>query len=68
MAGLDIETQAFIDDVSGFCTKHGFTDSAFGRAALGDPNFMREVRNGGRSPSLGTVAKVRRFMQQYGGA
>lgn len=47
--------------VFAFIAKQNMTDSGFGRAALGDPNFVRDLRRG-RSPGERTVLKVDKFM------
>ena len=56
----------FPERVEAFIKMWGYTDSEFGRRALGDPNFILELRRSGRSPTLRTVQKIEEFMK--GGA
>jgi hypothetical protein len=57
ISSLLAEIQAFRDKV-------GLSPTQFGRLATNDGNFIRAIRMG-RTPSLGTIAKVRRFMKTY---
>lgn len=43
---------------------HGLSERRFGELALNDKNLISDLR-GGRSPSLNTVEKLRRFMATY---
>jgi hypothetical protein len=52
----------FLEQVEVFLSQWGYTDSEFGRAAMGDPNFLTLLRKGERSPTLRTVDRVREFM------
>lgn len=58
--------QTFTERVETFMKMWGYTDSEFGRRALGDPNFILELRRAGRSPTLRTVQKIEEYMK--GGA
>ncbi len=50
--------------VEGFIARHGLSPTTFGLWALNDSRFVFDLRNG-RSCSLATVGKVRRFMAEY---
>jgi len=41
-------------------------DSAFGRLAMGDPNFVSDLKRGGRSPTTRTIEKAERYMNKEG--
>ena len=47
-----------------FISAHQMTARRFGELALNDKNFVIDL-NAGRSPSLNTAEKVRRFMITY---
>jgi hypothetical protein len=50
--------------VLAYCREHNLTERQFGVLALNDKNFVSDVR-AGRSPSLNTVERLRRFMSTY---
>jgi hypothetical protein len=52
---------AFLAEIEAFLDQAQMSPSGFGRAALGDPNFVRDLR-GGRAPSLRLVDRARAFM------
>ena len=54
-----------LDEIATFIADHGLTERRFGELALNDKNFVTDVRDRGRSPSLNTVEKLRRFMRAY---
>lgn len=54
---------SFIETIERFLAASGMSASAFGRAALGDPNFVGDVR-GGRSPNLRMVERVTVYIAQ----
>ena len=54
--------EAFLSDVEAFLASSGMPPARFGKDAIGDPNFVRNLRNG-RSPSLMTADRVRAFME-----
>lgn len=56
--------EAFLSDVESFLASSGMPPARFGKDAIGDPNFVRNLRNG-RSPSLNTSDRVRSFMLEY---
>jgi tRNA-dihydrouridine synthase len=56
--------EEILGEVERFLSSQQLGPSTFGRAALGDPNFVRELREGRRIwPD--TAEKVRRFMRGY---
>lgn len=48
--------------VEGFLAESGMAQTTLGAKALGDPNFVRDLRGGKRSFNLATVEKVERFI------
>jgi hypothetical protein len=54
--------QAFIREIDAFLEQSGMSATAFGRAAVKDPNFVSDLR-GGRLPNLGLVGRVQDFIQ-----
>ena len=52
---------AFLAEIEAFLTRERATPSGFGRAAVGDPNFVRDLRDG-RAPSLRLVDRARAYM------
>jgi hypothetical protein len=49
---------AFLAEIEDFLAHERVTASAFGRAAVGDPNLVRELRRG-RAPGLRLVDRAR---------
>jgi hypothetical protein len=58
---MESAADAFRSEIEAFLTREGAAPSAFGRAAVGDPNFVRELRNG-RTPGLRLVDRARAYM------
>lgn len=56
--------QRFLADVEAFLIRSGMTATAFGTAALNDPSFVHDLRNG-RQPSLGLVDRVHAFISAH---
>lgn len=56
--------EPLLDEIATFITDHALTERRFGELALNDKNFVSDMRDG-RSPSLNTVDKLRRFMRAY---
>jgi hypothetical protein len=56
--------KALIEDIEEFKTRMGMTATRFGQLSVGDGNFIRAIKTG-RTPSLGTIDKVRQFMKSY---
>ena len=48
-----------------FCEKHSIPPSRFGRDAIGDGSLIKDWKEGRRSPTLKTVARVENFMAEY---
>lgn len=59
---LHASIQALVDEIDAFRSRNGMTASAFGRAAVNDPNFVGDLLKG-RMPSLILIDRVREFMQ-----
>ena len=62
--------EELIAEIRAFQARHDMTDRDFGRMAIGDHNFIRDLEGNGplgkpRSPSLATAEKVRVFMRDY---
>jgi hypothetical protein len=53
--------RAFLAEIEAFLQRARMSPSGFGRAAFGDPNFVRDLR-AGRAPSLRLVDRARAFM------
>ena len=60
---MDTIAQAFLAEIEEHLAATSTEASAFGKQALGDPNFVFDLRKG-RSPSTRTLDKVRAFMAQ----
>jgi hypothetical protein len=58
---MESAADAFRSEIEAFLTRERAAPSAFGRAAVGDPNFVRELRNG-RTPGLRLVDRARAYM------
>lgn len=56
--------ESLLDDIAAFIAAHGLSERRFGELALNDKNFVSDIRDG-RSPSLNTVDRLRRFMSTY---
>ncbi len=51
----------FLARVEAYRATHGLSKAAFGRAAMGDQNFLYQLEKG-RMPRLDTIAAVQRWM------
>jgi hypothetical protein len=58
---MESSTAAFLSEIEAFLARECAAPSTFGRAAVGDPNFVRELRDG-RAPSLRLVDRARAYM------
>lgn len=58
--------QQFEAEIDAFLERSGLEPWRFGKVALGDPNFMADLRIRKRSPTLKTIEKVREFIAGYG--
>lgn len=57
-------TKMFLADVEEFLANSGMSASAFGKAALNDPNFVGDLR-AGRAPTLSLVHRIYQFMTEH---
>ena len=53
---------SFLARIDRYLARTGTTPTAFGKAAVGDPSLIRDLRNG-RSPNLRTIGRVEAFMR-----
>ena len=58
--------ESLIAEINVFITKHGLSESGFGKTVMGDYGFVFDLKSGKRSPQVKTVEKVRAFMSGYG--
>jgi hypothetical protein len=56
--------ESFLQDIENYLARTGMSASAFGRAAVGDPSFVLDLRNG-RAPNLRLAARINDFMQAH---
>jgi predicted transcriptional regulator len=54
--------EAFRAEVERFLKSTGMKETRFGKEALNDPCFVRDVLRGERAPSMKTADRVRRYM------
>lgn len=54
----------FLSEVEEFLALAGISPSRFGREAIGDPNFVLDLR-GGRAPGLNTADRVRAYIRDF---
>ena len=55
----------FIARIEAFLKRHKLASSNFGVMAANDPNFVFDMRNGIRSPSIRMIERVESFMNNY---
>jgi sulfate adenylyltransferase subunit 2 len=60
---MDTVAQSFLTEIERFLDAAGLEPTALGKQALGDPNFVFDLRKG-RSPSTRTIDKVRSWIAQ----
>jgi sulfate adenylyltransferase subunit 2 len=60
---MDSVAQSFLTEIEGFLATNGVEPTVLGKQALGDPNFVFDLRKG-RSPSTRTIDKVRTWIAQ----
>lgn len=53
----------FLAEVEAYITASGMYATEFGRAVLGDPNFVWQLREG-REPTLTTIERVQRYIER----
>lgn len=56
--------KSFLDQIEAFLERTEMSPTAFGRLALKDPSFVRDLRDG-RMPNLGLVDRVNKFMASH---
>lgn len=59
--------RSFLSEIERFLAASGMTATAFGKAALKDPNFVFDLR-GGRIPNLTIVERAQTFMRDQAAA
>jgi predicted transcriptional regulator len=57
------QLEAFRNEVESYLSRAGVLPTQFGKDAVNDPNFVRDLRSG-RSPSLSTVDRVLSFIRK----
>ena len=62
---MDTVAQSFLSEIERFLDAAGLEPTALGKQALGDPNFVFDLRKG-RSPSTRTIDKVRGWIAAAG--
>ena len=61
---MPIPCKSLVSEVEAFCARSRMSPITFGRKAMSDPHFVRDLRNGRRLwPE--TEARVRTFMAEY---
>jgi hypothetical protein len=58
-------TAQFISEIDAFLERSGMTATSFGWNALKDPNFVGDLKNKGRQPTLGVVGRVQQFIRNH---
>lgn len=58
-------SETFRQKIEAFLNRTGMKPSAFGREAVGDGNFVTDVLDRGRMPSLRMVERVEDFMKTH---
>jgi sulfate adenylyltransferase subunit 2 len=58
---MESSADAFLAEIEAFLARERVSSSTFGRAAVGDPNFVRDLREG-RAPNLRMVDRARTYM------
>jgi hypothetical protein len=64
---MESSATAFLAEIEAFLARERVSSSTFGRAAVGDPNFVRDLREG-RAPGLRLVDRARAYMAGRRGA
>lgn len=57
-----VTAESFLSEIDAFLKAKEMSESAFGKAVVGDPNFVSDLR-AGRSPGLKTVGKVATYLK-----
>lgn len=61
-----LTAETFLAEIDAFLAESGMSATAFGKAAVGDPNFVKDLRDG-RSASLRLVEKVNAYISEQHG-
>jgi hypothetical protein len=56
--------EAFLKDIERFLKRTGMKPTAFGKEAVGDGNFVTDLREG-RAPSLRLVERVNSYIRSH---
>jgi hypothetical protein len=67
MDGAIDEQRALIEEIEGFCRRHGMAESTFGKQVVNDGKFVGRLRDGKRVTTA-TVARVRRYLHDRNGS
>jgi hypothetical protein len=59
------ESHPLLKEIDAFIALHNLSPSAFGRMAMGDASFYKEVKEEHRSLTHRTEQKIRDFMANY---
>jgi len=57
-------TEVLLISINRFLKRTGMPATTFGWMAIGDPNFVRNLREG-REPRFQTLLRVKKFMSSY---
>ncbi|WP_426163036.1 hypothetical protein [Sandarakinorhabdus sp. DWP1-3-1] len=60
-----MDNHSLLAEIEAFQARHSMADSTFGRLAVNDWKFLRSLREGKRRLWPETIAKVRKFMEEY---
>lgn len=58
-----VTAESFIAEIDAFLAASGMSPTAFGKAAVGDPSFVSDLKSGGRTPGLRLVDKVNEYIR-----
>lgn len=59
---MSTPAETFLAEIEAFLVRRNVSATAFGRAAVNDPNFVHDLR-GGRMPNLGLVGRVHDYIR-----
>lgn len=57
-----LTVESFVAEIDAFLERSGMSASAFGKASIGDPNLVSDLR-AGRSPSLRLIGRVKDYIE-----
>jgi hypothetical protein len=60
---MDVSLSNLQNRIEEFLAAMGMSPTVFGRKVLKDPNFVFDLRNGARSPSIRTAEKIYAFIE-----